>query len=105
MNCTYLCNNDAEMPTLKIQNMGDCQFTILILQKVVLSRAPPIQPQKYIKYQNLTPKKAKNPPKYVWKMYILSVSFVLSERLTNPYRRMATRFSLYSVCSWKIWGT
>lgn len=77
MNCTYVCHNDAEMPTLKIQNPEDCQFTLLTL-KVVQSRAPPIQPQKCFKYQKPTPKKGQKLTKKCLKILFYVLSFVFA---------------------------
>lgn len=37
-------------------------------ENVVRGRAPPIQPQKYIKNLRISPQNTKIQPKYVWKM-------------------------------------
>ena len=46
-----------------------------------------------------TPKKAKNHPKNVWKFYFKCFPLYLPKNLSNSYRRMTARFSLYSVCT------
>lgn len=54
----------AEMPTLKNQTLGDCQFFILDPKKGVKSRVVLIQTINYLKYPKCFPlKNAKNQPK------------------------------------------
>ena len=98
------CSNDAEKPTLKIQNPGDRQFTWLTLKMLFKVELHQFNHKTmryiYIDISKIHPplKKPKTNRKMSVKIYFKCFPSYLPKSLSNSYRRMAARFSLYSVC-------